>query len=270
MRLKDVFYGLGIQPAAREFPFEVRRFTLPKDGEVEFACWRHPAEKDRRFSQAEVDAVRAFVAPGDFAVDIGAHIGDTALPMGLAAGPQGGVLALEPNPYVFKILSINAGLNRGKARIFPLMFAAMPEDGEFEFRYSDPGFCNGGWHRGVNRWRHGHFFRLKVQGRNLAAYLKRAHPEKIDRLRYIKIDTEGLDREVVLSLREVLAASRPYLKTEIYKHMPHAERLGYYHELVELGYRLYKFENEENYQGPELGERDLMRWAHYDVFAVPA
>ena len=34
---------------------------------------------------------------------IGAHIGDTTLPIALAAGKKGFVLALEPNPYVFHV-----------------------------------------------------------------------------------------------------------------------------------------------------------------------
>ena len=52
--------------------------------------------------------------PGDAAIDIGAHTGDTALPVALAVGPQGAVFALEPNPFTYKVLIANAGLNREK------------------------------------------------------------------------------------------------------------------------------------------------------------
>ena len=39
------------------------------------------------------------------------------------------MFALEPNPYVFKVLELNASLNPASTRIVPLMFAAMPADG---------------------------------------------------------------------------------------------------------------------------------------------
>ena len=63
------------------------------------------------------------------------------------------MLALEPKPYVFLILKKNSELNREKTNIVPLMFAATSEPGSFVFHYSDDGFCNGGLHKGVRRWR---------------------------------------------------------------------------------------------------------------------
>jgi len=52
--------------------------------------------------------------------------------MALAVGASGTVFALEPNPYVFRVLETTAGLNPTKAHIVPLMCAAMPADGEFQ------------------------------------------------------------------------------------------------------------------------------------------
>jgi FkbM family methyltransferase len=269
MKLKEILYALGWQPRAREYPFLVDAFVLPREGEVKYARWQHPHESRKEFTQGMVDALRGFLRPGDVALDIGAHTGDTALPMALAVGPQGMVFALEPNPYVFKVLEANAGLNREKARIQALMFAAAAEDSELEFDYSDPGFCNGGLHPGMNRWRHAHFFKLKVQGRRVADYLQREHPEALEKLRYVKIDTEGYDRGVAASLRELLASRRPYLKSEIYEHLPAEERRGYYQDLRALGYTVRKCNGEEDYFGPVLAEEDLLKWRHFDIFAVP-
>jgi FkbM family methyltransferase len=142
------------------------------------------------------------------AIDIGAHTGDSTMPMALAVGPRGAVFALEPNPYVFKVLALNATLNPRTTRIVPLMFAAMPTDGEFEFEYSDKGYCNGGFHQSISRWKHGHFSKLRVQGRNLADYLRANAPDDLSRLRFIKIDTEGFDRSVAATLRDLLERSR--------------------------------------------------------------
>lgn len=277
MKLKEVFYGLGLRPKLREYPFEISSFRLPKDGETYFALWQHPSARRRdrsgggfKLTQPMVDTLRAFLNPGDVAIDIGAHTGDSSIPIALAVGVKGAVFALEPNLYAYKVLLANSALNRTKTNIFPLNIAATPEDGSFEFEYSDPGFCNGGFHSGIDSWKHAHFFKLKVTGRNLPSFLASNFPEEAKRVRYIKIDTEGFDRAVASSLRKVLIQQKPYLKTEMYKHTPESERRGYYRDLRELGYTLYKVESEEeDYRAKPLHEADVMKWSHYDVFAVP-
>jgi FkbM family methyltransferase len=277
VKLKEVFYGLGLRPKLREYPFDITSFNLPKDGEIFFARWRHPsaARRERsgggfKLTQPIVDTLRTFLKPGDVAIDIGAHTGDSSIPIALAVGAKGAVFALEPNLYAYKVLLANSALNRTKTNIFPLNIAATPEDGSFEFEYSDPGFCNGGLHAGIDQWKHAHFFKLAVTGRNVRKFLSTNFPEEAKRVRYIKIDTEGFDRAVASSLREVLVQQRPYLKTEMYKHTPEAERRGYYRDLRGLGYTLYKVESEEDdYRSKPLHEADIMKWSHYDVFAVP-
>ena len=269
VKLRDVVSALGFRGRPREYGYDIAAFQLPKDGEIQLARWRHPGEKPKIVTQASVDALRSFLADGDVAIDIGAHTGDTTVPIALAVGPRGRVFALEPNPYVFKVLAVNASLNPDKTRITPLMFAATLQDGAFEFEYSDAGFCNGGLHQGIARWRHGHFHRLRVAGRDLAAFLREHAPEDARRIRYIKIDTEGFDRSVVRSLRELIAERRPFIKTEIYRHLPPDERAGYGTDLRDLAYRLFKCEDDLQYRGEELQPGDLTRWTHFDVFAVP-
>ena len=269
MKLRDLPRAFGFAAAPREYPSDIQSFSLARDGGVRFATWRHPGETPKTITQESVDALRVFLREGDVAIDIGAHTGDSTLPMALAVGRGGAVFALEPNPYVFKVLALNATLNPHATRIIPLMFAAMPSDGEFEFEYSDEGYCNGGYHPSVSAWTHGHFSKLRVQGRNLLDYLRANAPEALPRVRFVKIDTEGLDRAVARTLTDLLRTVRPYVKTEIYKHMPAAEREGYFDDLRRLGYRLYKC-GEVEYRREELREpADLSRWRHFDMFAVP-
>lgn len=269
MKLRDLPRALGLGAAPREYPYEVATFTLPFEGDVQLARWSHPGEKPKSLTQESIDALKAFLRPGDVAIDIGAHTGDSAVPMALAVGVDGLVFALEPNPYVFKVLAANAALNPSKTRIVPLMFAAMPVDGEFDFEYSDSGYCNGGFHDGIARWKHGHFVRLRVTGRNLHAYLRTNASEMLPRIRYIKIDTEGFDRAVVHALDDLIREVRPYIRTEIYKHLPDAERAGFFDDFRRLGYRVFKCEGEQVYRGDELSRDDMTRWKHFDVFAVP-
>jgi FkbM family methyltransferase len=259
---------LGFRGAVREYSTEVSEIALPQ-GTVRFARWLHPGERRKTITHESIGALHDFLHEGDVAIDIGAHTGDSTLPMALAAGASGTVFALEPNPYVFKVLELNARLNPAVTHIVPLMFAAMPEDGEFEFEYSDEGYCNGGFHQSISRWRHGHFSKLRVQGRNLAEYLRANAADELSRLRLIKIDTEGFDREIARSLVDLVKSRRPYIKSEIYKHLPAAERAGYFDDLRGLGYRVFKCEDSV-YRGEELRRPDdLMRWRHFDIFAVP-
>ena len=269
MKLRELPYMFGLRPKPKTYPYEVKTFDLPKDGRIQYAQWLHPSETEKGVQQESIEELRKFIRPGDVAIDIGAHTGDSTLPIALAAGPEGCVLALEPNPYVFEVLKKNAELNPNKAKIIPLMFAATPNAGEFDFEYSDAGFCNGGFHAGINRWRHGHAFKLRVTGVNLQAYLAENFPDLLPRLRYVKVDAEGFDYEVLASLKDLISAQRPYINAEMFKllDLPRRERL--YDFLAGLEYDIFRIESNTCYRGPRLARQDLMIRRHFDVFCVP-
>jgi FkbM family methyltransferase len=269
MRLKELLYLLGFKPKSRTYGFEINSFDLPDDGRVEYAQWLHPGESRKELTQEAVNELRKYLSAGDVAIDIGAHSGDTTVPMALAVGPSGCVLALEPNSYVFPVLKMNSELNTSKTSIIPLMIAATQSDEELEFEYSDSGFCNGGFHEGISRLRHGHAFSLKVQGRNLVALLEAEYPNLIDRIRYIKIDTEGYDLSVIKSIHDLLARQMPFLKAEVYKHTDRQYRREMHRILSDLGYALHKVEGDGKYTGQELSAQDMSDWRHFDVFCIP-
>jgi FkbM family methyltransferase len=272
MKLKQIPYMLGLKPRVQTYGIDVATFQLPQYGAVDFARWLHPREKDRVLAQSQVDPLHAFLRPGDVAIDIGGHVGDTAVPMALAVGPDGIVLALEPNRHIFPVLQRNSELNPQLTHIEPLMWAATPEDGEMEFEYSDPAFHNGGnlGGSGIGRWRHAHAFTLKVEGRNLETWLRRERPELIPRLRYIKVDAEGFDLSILRSLEGLLRETRPYIRAEVYRHLPRERREEMVGYLEGLGYAVHHFGGDEGYQGRRIGPEDVMLWRHFDIFAVPS
>lgn len=59
----------------------------------------------------DVSIIKLYVKPGSIVVDIGAHIGSTALVSAALAGKEGRVLACEPSPRFFNILSNNVSKN---------------------------------------------------------------------------------------------------------------------------------------------------------------
>ncbi len=247
----------------------VRRFHLPDEGTVDFAQWRHPATSVTHIDQSEVTALRRWISPGDFAIDVGAHTGDTTVPLALAAGVNGCVLALEPNPHVFAVLAANAQLNRRATRIEPRCCAATPHDGEFEFLYGDASFCNGGQAvRRRNPFKRK--FPLTVAGRNLHDMLATEFSAWLPRLSYVKIDAEGHDRSILESILPILRERRPVVRTEVYKKLSEVERHGLYDLLADAGYELFCYADGANPLGHSLTRRSMTLTRHFDVIAVPS
>jgi FkbM family methyltransferase len=267
MKLKEVFYLLGMRPRAESYGHRIDRYELA-EGAVEYATWLHPKSRAYELLQSEIDFLRGFIHPGDNAIDIGAHGGNTTLPIALACGPNGTVLAFEPNSYVYPTLKVNSGLNTDRTKIVPLCLAATATEGEFVFEYSDPGYSNGGRHADISRWRHGHAFPLKVQGVVLPQFLKAHHPDVLRGLRYIKIDAEGYDLDILRSIPELLSEHRPYIRTEIYKWLSKEKRRETFKFLSDLGYSLRSVDG--NWQwGPRLTESDMFRPHGFDIYAEP-
>jgi FkbM family methyltransferase len=269
MKLRELIHLLGWRPGPRVYGVEIRRFELPGDGTVEYAQWQHPGETLKEVRQDVVDHLRRFIRPGDVAIDIGAHTGDSTLPVALAAGPAGCVLALEPNPYVFSVLERNAALNLAKTCIVPLNFAATAASGPVTFEYSDAGFCNGGRHEGISRWRHGHAFSLTVRGERLETHLEDHYGHLIGRIRYVKVDAEGYDLSVLESMARLIDGQRPFIRAEVYKLTTAPQRQALFDFLASRGYELRRIVGEANYFGEVLTAGDMTRWRHFDLFAVP-
>ena len=253
----------------REYGFEVRSFHLPSYGCVRYAHWLHPSEGPKAITEDAVASLREFIREGDTVIDVGAHTGDTTLPMAIAAGASGCTLALEPNPYVFRILEENARLNPGLANIVPLNFAATEADGRFTFHYSDASYCNGGYLSQIRHRKHKHRYPLEVQGRNLERFLRREYAERLGRLSYIKTDTEGYDKEVIRSLLGILREFRPILVTEVYKRLIREEREALFDVLGEAGYVCFRHLGDARPQGEQIRREDMMRWRQFDILALP-
>lgn len=269
MKLKEYMYMIGLKPRPRRYGYALRRFDLPGFGPVEYAQWLHPSETEKIIDPAAVDQLKTFLEPGDVCIDIGAHSGDTALPMALAVGPRGLVFALEPNPYVFHVLNKNAALNRDKTCIFPLMAAAAAADEDMVFEYSDAGFCNGGFHEGISRWKHGHAFTQTVTGICLSSYLRSRFMDRLDRLKFIKVDAEGYDLTILTTIEDIIKKYRPYIKTEVYVKTDRNYREKMLGFLEQNGYAVYMGDDDSHLKGDPVTLDTLLQTRHCDLFCVP-
>jgi FkbM family methyltransferase len=190
--------------------------------------------------------------------------------MALACGPSGLVVAVEPNPHVFRVLEVNAALNAGRAaRVLPLNVAATEDDGEFEFHYWDASFGNGGYLSRLHNQRHGHRYPLRVTGRNLEREVRARIADRLSRLALIKIDAEGYDAAVLHSMRGLIDQFRPALVCEVHKKLDHAERQHLYDEVSRPRYSLHRYRGGGQPLGESVGADDLSRWPHFDMVAMP-
>jgi FkbM family methyltransferase len=254
----------------REYGSVIVEFMLKRDGRVEYARWQHPFEKPKVISQVQVDFFRQFIRPGDLVIDIGAHTGDTTVPMALAAGKEGTVLGIEPNPYVYKILEENSRLNPDKTSIIPLNFAVTEKEGKFVFNYSDASFCNGGYLSRIHYRKHNHRYTLEVNGKNLETYLTSEFAGKLSRLSFIKVDAEGYDKDIIRSVKNLLLDHRPYLVTECYRRLDQAERKEFYDLIRELGYLPFHMDSFDNLARIQIRDAsEMMKWRHFDMILIP-
>lgn len=268
MKLREVFYRLGFKPKPKRYGFELREQTV-EGMPVEYAQWLHPKAYPVAIQPDELERVREFVGPGDVAIDVGAHAGDSTLPLAFAVGQTGRVLAFEPNSYVYDVLEQNAQLNPDIGKIDSYNLAITEENGPITFSYGDPGFMNGGAIAGTEAFRFGGVFKQTVEGIRLDDLVSEKHPELFDRIRFVKIDAEGYDYFVLKSMPRILERSRPYLQIEILKGTPSEYRNGMYKQLSDLGYSIHYSGGDLPY-GTELSNETLNQYENFDIVCKPS
>jgi FkbM family methyltransferase len=254
-----------------EYAHAVDTFALKDEGSVSFANWKNPLIKPKVITQEEVNFFKQFIGKGSLCIDIGTNIGDTTVPMALAAGKEGVTLGFDPNPHVFKILEVNASLNKDKTNIVTLPYAVTKEDGEFHYASSEASFGNGGISNDMVE-DHGAFqLPSKIKGIALEKFLLANYADLLPKLSFIKIDVEGADKEVIESISNLIRQLRPVLVAECFPKATTAERTELFKLVSDLGYELYYFADfNENAQVVKIeSAKDMNKWRHYNFYAIP-
>lgn len=266
MKLREVFYSLGLKPRPKKYGYEVHEQVI--DGKnLRYAQWLHPRAYSGAVLPAEVERLQAFLRPGDVAIDIGAHMGDSTLPMALAVGKSGTVIAFEANSYVFETLSANANLNPHIGKIYAYNLAVTEESRMYEFSYNDPGFMNGGAVEKTRGFRRGDAFRQMVKGIRLTDFLNQNFPELVSKVRYIKIDTEGCDLYILKSISSLLTQVHPVVQTEVMRRTPAEYRFAMYDFLVEHGYKVHHHVSSES-QVEVMEREQMLEGDNFDLFCI--
>jgi FkbM family methyltransferase len=276
MNIIDYFKKYFRRRKARRFTQEylpvINSFDLEKEGKVDFANWDNPLVNPLLINQGKVDFFKKFIKKGDLVIDIGANIGDTTVLMALAAGSSGLTLGFEPNPYVFKILETNASLNKGKQNIVPLPYAITVKEEEFYYISSEASFANGGISPTKNSI-HGKFiYPEKIKGINLQMLLEQKYEDKLNNLSFIKIDTEGYDKEIIKSISDLIEKYKPAIVAESFKHSTPEEKEELYNVIKQHDYEIFYFEDFDiNASVIKLEKsNDINNWKNtINIYSVP-
>ncbi len=268
---RDSFRRKIARRFTKEYPSLINHYQLEKDGQIDFAEWDNPLTTRLGLKQEMVDFFRKSIKEGDFVIDIGANIGDTTVPMGLAAGKSGLALGFDPNPYVFKILSENATLNKEKLNIHPLPFAISVQEEEFYFISSEASFVNGGI-SSTKESRHGKFvYPEKIKGIPLMSFLEKNYSEWLPKLSFIKVDTEGYDKEILKSISDLIGKYKPTIVAESFENNTDAEKMELFEVISKHGYNIFYFEEFDTTAQiiPIKTKEEITKWRkNINIYAV--
>lgn len=256
----------------REYPAVITKYQLEKEGLIEFANWDNPLMPTIDINQKYVDFFRKFIKEGDLVIDIGANIGDTSILMALVAGSKGMTLAFDPNPLAFKILEVNAKLNKEKVNIVPVRHAITTQEEEFYYISSEASFTNGGIST-TKESRHGKYvYPEKIKGVHLKTFLENHYRDQMSKLSFIKVDAEGYDKEIIKSISDLLTTYKPVIIAESFSKSSNDEKLELYDVIKRLNYKIFYFEDfTVDAKVIELHDRmDITKWKEtINIYAVP-
>ncbi|MCP9915836.1 FkbM family methyltransferase [Cyanobium sp. ATX 6F1] len=194
-----------------------------------------------------------FVRPGMTVLDVGAHHGLYALVAARRSGPNGRVVAFEPNPSDARRLRWHACLNGlGRLRVEPLALA--DRSGEVTFHVPVSGVRTTASLRRPNDSR-SRFKAIQVRLDTLDHVVAAARIEQID---LIKLDVEGAEMQFLDGATDTIRRFRPLLIIEsiddVCKEWGHDGRQLLLRVQNDLGYRLFSFTDEGYLLFHEVGE----------------
>lgn len=184
-----------------------------------------------------------WITPGMTCIDIGGHSGDTAIPMMVYS--RGTVLTIEPNPTIRPYLELNCAINQHLGGRFVVASEAVTNQNTDNLVFKDHqnGMCNGGifdetWDAETQARVAGMSgASLTVSGLTLETMMNRYLTyDEIDKVGFIKTDTEGHDIEIIANIRDILVKYKPVLFTEWFSQYSTADTERLFKAIADAGY----------------------------------
>ena len=202
-----------------------------------------------QYEQDEIGFVRRTLSPGDSAVDAGGHIGFFTMQMAAMVGPEGRVYSFEPLDANADLLERSIAENRFANRVSFQRAAVGAAAGTAALTFPVETLNSGG------------AYLLRDGTAPLAGNLKKEVPVvALDGLalrrpvRFIKMDVEGAEPQVIRGAAQLLREDRPVILSEL--HPTQLERASgvsadaFLEQMKSLGYRAHTLRGDN---GPPKG-----------------
>jgi len=180
--------------------------------------------------EPDYNILEKYISKGDWVIDIGANIGHYTLKFSNLVGATGRVLAVEPVPETFEILTSNVLLFPFKnVSLFNVAASNQPAIIGMEIPFFSSGLKN--------------YYMASITDKKTGLYV---YCIPIDALpmcnpvRMIKIDAEGHEYQILLGMKKLLEQDKPYLIIET-----NSDNVFDY--LKELGYVKKRIKDSPNY-----------------------
>lgn len=176
------------------------------------------------YSELEGTVFAQLLRPGQVAVEVGANIGVHTLHLAKLVGPQGMVLAFEPQRVLFYLLCTNLALNE----LFHVRAYGLAVGDSVGLAKVPP----------INYQRDGNFGGVSLSAGEAGEDVQLVTLDhfSLPALHLLKIDVEGMEREVLLGARDSIARHRPIVYVENDRREKSPQLIGL---LQELGYDLH-------------------------------
>ena len=186
--------------------------------------------------------------------DIGSSIGMMTQFFSASVNRKGKVFAFEPNPEPFEILDKRIGRDIGlNVKVFNI--AIGKEDGQSEMIVSNEHSATGSIEKNIKLGllKNGDIYKIKVLVQSLDNFIKTQ--DKINMPTFIKIDTEGLEYDVLKGSINYLKKYKPKLFIELHglnmddklKNIKKISELLYKHNYLAYHIETKQYLNSKNY-----------------------
>lgn len=196
--IQEVAYYLQDGPALTRYGYWI---DYTKTGR--FATTLRTLVISGSYERPYFEMLKRLMKPGDIALDVGAHEGYVALWLSKLVG--GEVFAVEPNPENLMFLRNNIKLNP-ETNIKVIEKAVSDEKGRTDFYCSPDAGANGS----LIPFSYFSENRIEVEVDTLDSLFG-----NLERLDFLKVDTEGNELKVLMGARQLLERCRPQICFEV-------------------------------------------------------
>jgi FkbM family methyltransferase len=201
--LKVIFPKKGREPFRAVVPYDRGFINIDTSNMHEYEILFYGS-----YEPAITSLIKGIVKEGDVCIDIGANIGSLTLIMAFAAGSEGTVLAVEPNPHIARRLQANIELNR--LENCRLIQAAVSDVKGMAVLYTAK----------ENEFQQGKSSLSPVEGLKNEIRVETIRGETLSEglgsgpCTFIKIDAEGHDFIILKELSNIIKIHRPHIVFE--------------------------------------------------------